>query len=97
MRKKIWVVIPYYRDSAALSRCVNKLNQSTVKDLEIFVRDNTNDNILYTAAVNEGNSIFTKFGASLIPGAIHFPCLHQSDEFVHLLLNVNALRQLQAL
>ena len=54
MRKKIWVVIPYYRDSAALSRCVDKLNQSTVKDFEIFIRDNTNDNILYTAAVNEG-------------------------------------------
>ena len=54
MRKKIWVVIPYYRDSAALSRCVDKLNQSTVKDFEVFIRDNTNDNILYTAAVNEG-------------------------------------------
>jgi len=54
MKNKLWVIIPYYRNSEALSRCVTKIQDSTFKYLEIFVRDNSNDNILYTAAVNEG-------------------------------------------
>ena len=54
MKNKILVIIPYYRNSEALSRCIEKIRDSTFKSLEIFVRDNSNDNILYTAAVNEG-------------------------------------------
>jgi len=54
MQNKIWIVIPHYRDREALSRCIDKLNKSTIENIKIYVRDNTNDNILYTAAVNEG-------------------------------------------
>jgi GT2 family glycosyltransferase len=52
--KKIPVVIPFYKEAEKLERCLAHLQAQTYKNLEIFVRDNTHDNIYYTAAVNEG-------------------------------------------
>lgn len=54
MKNKLWIIIPYYRDNDALTRCIAKIQDSTFKNFEIFVRDNSNDNILFTAAINEG-------------------------------------------
>jgi len=54
MPKKLFVVIPYYLNSAALEKCTAALRSSTFRDFEIFIRDNSKDNIYYTAAVNEG-------------------------------------------
>lgn len=47
------VVIPFYKQQAQLDRCLRQLQQQTV-DVEIFVRDNTHDNVYFTKAVNEG-------------------------------------------
>jgi GT2 family glycosyltransferase len=46
-------IIPYYRNKSQLERCVSHLKAQTV-DVEVFVRDNSTDNVHYTAAVNEG-------------------------------------------
>jgi len=46
-------IIPAYRDPEKLARCVNALEAQTVP-VEVFVRDNSIDNIQFTAAVNQG-------------------------------------------
>ena len=53
-RKKIGVVIPYFREPEDLKKCLAALDgQDHVKPV-VFIRDNSDDNILYTKAVNEG-------------------------------------------
>lgn len=54
MQNKLWIVIPYYRDPEALAQCLDALGESTYKNFDVYVRDNSEDNIYYTAAVNEG-------------------------------------------
>jgi hypothetical protein len=54
MDKKLWVIIPFYLDAEALSKCRACLDASTFKQWEVYVRDNSQDNIYFTAAVNEG-------------------------------------------
>ncbi|MBN1816755.1 MAG: glycosyltransferase family 2 protein [Sedimentisphaerales bacterium] len=49
----IGVVIPYYQRRDQLDRCLACLRQQTVPT-EIFVRDNTCENLYFTAAVNQG-------------------------------------------
>ena len=51
---KIGIVIPYFRNREALDKCLEHLKAQTLQDHEVFVRDNSEDNILFTAAVNEG-------------------------------------------
>ena len=46
-------IIPAYRNPKQLEKCTWHLNQQTV-ELELFVRDNNNDNIYFTASLNEG-------------------------------------------
>jgi len=52
--KMIPAIIPYYKNKNQLEKCTAHLKKQTVKDVEIFIRDNSNDNIYFTAAVNEG-------------------------------------------
>lgn len=52
--KKIPVVIPFFREHEKLQRCLAHLRAQTYPNVDVFVRDNTNDNIYFTAAVNEG-------------------------------------------
>ncbi|MGA1869739.1 MAG: glycosyltransferase family 2 protein [bacterium] len=47
------VIIPYYKKKDQLQKCLYHLKNQTL-EVEIFVRDNTEDNIYYTAAINEG-------------------------------------------
>jgi len=51
---RIPIVIPFYREREKLERCLQHLHAQTRAPLEIFVRDNSEDNIYFTAAVNEG-------------------------------------------
>ena len=46
-------IIPFYKNESQLARCRERLARQTV-ELEVFVRDNSVDNIYFTAAVNEG-------------------------------------------
>jgi len=48
------VIIAFYREHQKLRRCLEHLRAQTYPELSVFVRDNTEDNILFTAAVNEG-------------------------------------------
>lgn len=52
------VVVPYYRNPAGWRRTREALAQQGVDASRIFVRDNSVDNVFYTAAVNEGLSLF---------------------------------------
>ena len=54
MEKKLWIIIPFYLDAEALSKCLACLDSSTFKNWKVYVRDNSQDNIYFTAAVNEG-------------------------------------------
>ena len=47
------VIIPYYRQKDQLDKCVAHLKNQTI-EVEIFIKDNSLDNIYFTAAVNEG-------------------------------------------
>ena len=53
-RKKIGVVIPYYRERDELEKCLAALGAQSDVKTEVFIRDNSVDNVLYTKAVNEG-------------------------------------------
>ncbi|MHC4482554.1 MAG: glycosyltransferase family 2 protein [Planctomycetota bacterium] len=46
-------IIPAYKNKGQLEKCIAHLNNQTV-EVEIFVRDNSDDNVYFTAAVNEG-------------------------------------------
>lgn len=54
MSGKLLIIIPYYLDTKALEKCKATLKASTFNNFEIFIRDNSEDNIYFTAAVNEG-------------------------------------------
>ncbi len=81
-RKAIPVVIPYYKNIKELEQCVAAVNNQINVETKIFIRDNTEDNILYTAAVNCGIKKFAFSGnfdfilvltqdAYLAPDALH--------------------------
>ncbi len=46
-------IIPYYKNKSQLEKCVSHLEAQTA-EVEVFVRDNSTDNVYYTAAINEG-------------------------------------------
>jgi GT2 family glycosyltransferase len=48
------IIIPFYKAQDKLDRCLKHIHESTFRDVEVFVRDNSDDNILFTAAINEG-------------------------------------------
>ncbi|MHC4396951.1 MAG: glycosyltransferase family 2 protein [Planctomycetota bacterium] len=47
------VIIPAYKNKDQIEKCLACLKNQTVA-VEIFIRDNSDDNIYFTAAVNEG-------------------------------------------
>jgi len=51
---KVPIIIPFYKARAALDRCLAHLQRQTYSNIDIFIRDNSQDNIYFTAAVNEG-------------------------------------------
>jgi len=51
---RVQAIIPFFKEQDKLARCVRQLQAQTYRDVDIFVRDNSDDNIYYTAAVNEG-------------------------------------------
>ena len=54
MQKKIPIVIPYFRAPEELRKCKEAIEAQNYKPVEIFVHDNSENNILFTAAVNKG-------------------------------------------
>lgn len=54
MNKTVGVVIPHYKAPEALQITIAHLQKQRGVQTEIFVRDNSEENILFTRAVNEG-------------------------------------------
>lgn len=48
------IIIPFYKEHEKLRKCRAAIDAQSYPGCETFVRDNTHDNILYTAAINEG-------------------------------------------
>ena len=46
-------IIPYYQNSSQLARCISHLEAQTVS-VDIFIRNNDEDNVYFTSAINEG-------------------------------------------
>ena len=47
------VIIPSYKGKDQLAKCIAHLKAQTV-EAEVFIRDNSADNVYFTAAINEG-------------------------------------------
>ena len=52
--KTIPILIPHFRAEEKLKKCIAHIESQNYQPVEIFVRDNSEDNILFTAAINEG-------------------------------------------
>jgi GT2 family glycosyltransferase/Tfp pilus assembly protein PilF len=52
--KTIPILIPHFRAEEKLKKCIAHIEAQNYQSVEIFVRDNSEDNILFTAAINEG-------------------------------------------
>lgn len=48
------IIIPFYKAQDKLDKCLAAIKRQSYQNYEIFIRDNSVDNILYTAAINEG-------------------------------------------
>lgn len=57
--KKIAVVIPHFQAHEALEIAIDHLKKQNGAEVEIFVRDNSENNILFTRAINIGLRRFT--------------------------------------
>lgn len=57
--KTIPVIIPYFRAEKELKKCIIALESQSYGPIDIFIRDNSVDNILFTAAINEGLEKFS--------------------------------------
>src|SRR5690242_3191259 len=54
MNSKVAIVVPFFKARDKLNRCLEHLRRQSYSNVEVFVRDNSEDNIYFTAAVNEG-------------------------------------------
>jgi GT2 family glycosyltransferase len=54
MQKTIPIVIPYFRAPEEIKKCKEAIEAQNYKPVEIFIHDNSEENILFTAAVNKG-------------------------------------------
>jgi len=57
--KKVPVVIPHFQAPEALKTTIRCLQEQSGVQTDIYVRDNSIDNILFTCAINEGLRKFT--------------------------------------
>jgi GT2 family glycosyltransferase len=70
------VIIPFYREHDKLERCLAHLRAQTHPSVEVFVRDNSTDNIYFTAAVNEGLRRF------IVDPATHYLMILNQDAYL---------------
>lgn len=48
------VIFPTYKAPEKLSKCLEAIKSQTYSETEVFVRDNSENGVLYTKAINEG-------------------------------------------
>src|SRR3989344_337923 len=51
---KIAIIIPIFNEGDKLKKCLAAIENQQYKNVTIYIRDNNQDNILFTAAINEG-------------------------------------------
>jgi len=73
---RVAVIIPFYREPDKLERCLAHLRAQTHPCVEVFVRDNSTDNIYFTAAVNEGLRRF------ILDPTIHYLMILNQDAYL---------------
>lgn len=74
---RVAVIIPFYKERDKLDRCLAHLKGQTYPSIEVFVRDNSHDNIYFTAAVNEGLSRF------MFDPTVKFIGILNQDAYLH--------------
>lgn len=52
--KTIPAIIPYFKAPEKLAKCIAALDSQVDIPIDVYVRDNSEDNILFTKAINEG-------------------------------------------
>lgn len=82
------IIIPFYKAYDKLKKCQAAIDAQDWPGCETFVRDNTHDNILFTAAVNEGLAKYcyrddVRYVVVLNQDAyMHKDCVRQLVEFM---------------
>jgi GT2 family glycosyltransferase len=56
---QIPIIIPHFKNEEKLAKCLEAIKQQSYPNVEVFIRDNNKDNILFTAAINEGLKKFS--------------------------------------
>jgi GT2 family glycosyltransferase len=79
------VVIPYFRAPDALAKCLEAISAQEEVTTEIFVRDNSEDNILFTKAINEGLRRFLTQGNAQFILVLNQDAYLRSQCLIHLL------------
>jgi len=54
----VGVVIPFYKQREQLNKCLELIRQQTIKNVKIYIKDNSEINTYFTSAVNEGIQTF---------------------------------------
>ena len=71
------IVIPFFREHDKLKKCLAAIAEQTYPACEAFVRDNTHDNVYYTAAVNEGLAKYCS------RPDVHYAMVLNQDAYLH--------------
>lgn len=77
----IGFIIPYYNAPEDLERCKERIKRQFKTGLEVFVHDNSIDNLYFTAAVNIGLKHFLEIGADYIC-VINQDCFLEDDTII---------------
>ena len=56
---QIPIIIPHFKSEEKLAKCLEAIKQQSYSNVEVFIRDNNEDNVLFTAAINEGLKKFS--------------------------------------
>jgi len=86
-KRDVLVVIPAFRNPEQLDRCLTAVRaQTCASRIEIYVRDNSADNIYYTAAINEGLRVGLDNPAIRFFLILNQDCYLKNDAVEYLLL-----------
>ena len=89
MSTNLLIIIPFYKEIQLLGKTLEYLERSSYRDADIFIRDNSLDNILYTAAVNEGFRLGMKDNVIQYFLLLNQDCFVASDAIDFLISHMN--------
>lgn len=83
------IVIPYFRAPDALEKCLAAIRNQKFVNSEVFIRDNSEDNVLFTRAINEGLRQFS------FKGSAEFILILNQDAYLRPLCLSNLVKIMQ--